>query len=215
MSKVRIGVAVSLDGYMAGMNQRVDNALGDGGESLHEWMFELEAFGRMHGDPDASGITNENTRWVEDMFEGVGAGVMGRNMFGGHPGPWDEPAWEGWWGDEPPYRCPTFVVTHHEREPLVKGDTTFYFVTEGVEAAIERAKEAAGGLDVSMHGGPSTINQALAAGLVDEMIVHIAPVFLGSGERVFTDLGSSLPKLEQVEAVGGPGVAHIRYRVTR
>ncbi|MEA2516694.1 MAG: hypothetical protein QOG16_532 [Actinomycetota bacterium] len=214
MSKVRIDVAVSLDGYMAGMNQRVDNALGDGGESLHEWMFELEAFGRMHGDPDASGITNENTRWVEDMFEGVGAGVMGRNMFGGHPGPWDEPAWEGWWGDEPPYRCPTFVVTHHEREPLVKGDTTFYFVTEGVEVAIERAKEAAGGLDVSMHGGPSTINQALAAGLVDEMIVHIAPVFLGSGERVFTDLGSTLPKLEQIEAVGGPGATHIRYRVT-
>ena len=214
MSKVRVEAAVSLDGFMAGLNQRVDNALGDNGEALHEWMTELEVFGRMHGEPDASGLTNENTVWVENMFEGVGAGVMGRNMFGGHPGPWAEPAWEGWWGDEPPYHCPTFVVTHHEREPLIKGDTTFYFVTEGVEVAIARAKEAAGGLDVSLHGGPSTINQALAAGLVDEMIVHIAPVFLGAGERLFDNLGSNLPKLEQIEASGGPKVTHIRYRVS-
>jgi dihydrofolate reductase len=215
MGNVRLEIAVSLDGFMAGSNQRVDNALGDNGEALHEWMTKLEAFARMHGEDDAGGLTNENTQFVENMFVGVGAGVMGRNMFGGHPGPWKDEAWEGWWGDEPPYRCPTFVVTNHEREPLVKGETTFYFVTEGVEVAIERAKEAAGDLDVSMHGGPSVINQALAAGLVDEMIVHIAPVFLGSGERVFTDLGSNLPKLEQVEAFGGPGVTHIRYRIVR
>jgi dihydrofolate reductase len=215
MGKVRAQCAVSLDGFMAGLNQRVDNALGDGGESLHEWMTELEVFGRMHGEEDAKGLVNENTAFVENMFENIGAGVMGRNMFGGHPGDWADGSWEGWWGDEPPYRCPTFVVTHHEREPLVKGETTFYFVTEGVEVAIDRAKEAAGDLDVFMHGGPSTINQALAAGLVDEIVVHIAPVFLGAGERVFTDLGSNVPKLEQIESVGGPGVTHIRYRVLR
>ena len=212
MSKLRIAVAMSLDGYMAGANQRIDNALGDGGEQLHEWMVPLEAFNRMHG--ESGGLVNENTPFVEKMFEGVGAGIMGRNMFGGGPGPWGDDPWEGWWGDEPPYHCPIFVLTHHEREPLVKGETTFHFVTEGIDAALERAKEAAGGGDVSIHGGAETIDQFLAAGHVDEMMVHIAPVFLGAGERVFSALGPNLPKLEQVEAIGGPGVTHIRYRVT-
>lgn len=213
MSKLRIDVAMSLDGYMAGPNQRIDNALGDGGEQLHEWMVPLEAFNRMHG--ESGGLVNENTPFVEKMFEGVGAGIMGRNMFGGGPGAWGDNPWEGWWGDEPPYHCPVFVLTHHERQPLVKGETTFHFVTEGIDTALERAKEAASGLDVSIHGGAETIDQFLAAGHVDEMMVHIAPVFLSAGERVFSALGSTLPQLEQVEAIGGPGVAHIRYRVTR
>lgn len=213
MGDLRVDVAISLDGFMAGANQRVDNALGDNGERLHEWMVPLEAFNRMHG--ESGGITNENTPFVENMFDDIGAGIMGRNMFGGGPGPWADDPWEGWWGDEPPYHCPIFVLTHHEREPLVKGETTFYFVTEGIDIALERAKEAAGGLGVSMHGGAATINQFLAAGYVDEMVVHIAPVFLGAGERVFADLGVNLPKLEQIEATGGPGVTHIRYRLTR
>jgi dihydrofolate reductase len=137
---------------------------------------------------------------------------MGRNMFGGGPGPWDGDAWQGWWGDDPPFHHPVFVLTHHAREPLeLNGGTTFHFVTDGIESALEQARAAAGGREISLGGGASTAQQYLAAGLLDELVVSLVPILLGGGARLFDNLGDAPPKLEQVEAVGAPGVTHIRY----
>jgi dihydrofolate reductase len=212
MSKLRLNIAMSLDGFAAGPNQSEENPLGVGGEQLHEWIVPLRAFREMHG--EEGGEVNASTPIVEGYFENVGATVMGRNMFGGGPGPWGDEGWTGWWGDDPPFHHPVFVLTHHSREPVeMKGGTTFQFVTDGIESALAQAKEAAGGKDVSLGGGASAVQQYLAAGLVDEMLISVVPVILGDGARLLDNLGDSSSELEQVSAVEAPGVTHIRYRL--
>ncbi len=178
---------------------------------LHQWVFPLAAFRRTHG--EGGGEVNASTPVVEGWFENVGAGVMGRNMFGGGPGPWGEDPWNGWWGDDPPFHTPVYVVTHHPRPPLTLSDTTFHFVTDGVESAIAQAKGAAGDKDITIGGGANVIQQCLRAGLIDEMEISVTPVLLGAGERLFDDLGGGDLKLQQLRAIEAPGVTHIRYRV--
>jgi dihydrofolate reductase len=212
MSKVRLDIAVSLDGFAAGPNQSLENPLGEGGEGLHTWAFELEFFRRMH--EMEGGDDGPSNAVMEEAYENLGATVMGRNMFGGGPGPWGDEPWQGWWGDNPPFHRPVFVVTHFPREPLVLSDTTFYFVTDGVASAVNQAKEAAAGKDVLVSGGADVAQQCLAADFVDEMQIHIAPVTLGGGERLLANLGDEPPKFEVVRAVDAPGVTHIKYRVT-
>jgi dihydrofolate reductase len=213
MSKLRFSVTMSLDGYVAGPNQTLKEPLGAGGEELHNWAVELAAFSEAHG--KKGGVVNASSVIMKEMFENVGAVIMGRNMFGGGPGPWTSD-WKGWWGDNPPYHMPVFVLTHHERDPRqMQGGTTFYFVTDGIESALRQAKEAAAGKDILIGGGASTINQYLAAGLVDEINVSIAPRLLGGGARLFDNLGDSLPDLEQLRVIDAPGVVHVRYRVVR
>jgi dihydrofolate reductase len=211
MGRLRFQVSVSLDGYMAGPNQSVENPLGVGGESLHEWMFGLEAWRKIEG--LEGGTVNASTPVVEGMFTNVGATLMGRNMFGGGPGPWrDDPPWKGWWGDDPPYHMPVFVLTHHPRVALeMEGGTTFFFVTDGIVAALDQARAAASGKDVLIGGGASVLQQFLSAGLVDEFELSIAPILLGAGERLLEHLGDL--KLEQIRSTPAPGVTHLKYRV--
>jgi dihydrofolate reductase len=212
MSKLKLNIAMSLDGFVAGPNQSEDDPLGVGGGQLHQWLFPLAAFRETHGTD--GGEVNASTPVVEGWFEDVGATVMGRNMFGGGPGPWGEDPWTGWWGEDPPYHHPVFVLTHHPREPLpMEGGTTFHFVTEGIESALDRAKEAAGGKDVVLGGGARVAQQYLAAGLLDEMQISVVPVLLRGGARLLDDLGDAEVNLEQVRAVEAPGVTHIAYRI--
>ncbi len=214
MSKLRFSLAMSLDGYVAGPDQSLENPLGEGGMHLHDWVFPLEAFRRMHG--EEGGEVNASSGVLEETFANAGAYIMGRNMFGPIRGGWDASnPWNGWWGENPPYHTPVFVLTRHPRAPLVmQGGTTFHFVTDGIHAALEQARGAARGQDVVIAGGASTVQQYLAAGLVDEVNVSLVPLFLGSGERLFDKLGA-LPRLEAVRAVEAPGVTHLRYRVLR
>ncbi len=206
---VKAEISISLDGYAAGPNQSKENPLGEGGERLHEWVVPTEAWRTLHGLP--GGERGPDSEMAARSTDGVDAFIMGRGMFGGH-GEWDE-SWTGWWGDDPPYHRPVFVLTNHPREPVpMQGDTTFTFVTDGVEAALDQARAAAGEGDVAVIGGASTVNQYLAAGLLDELHLHIAPILLGAGARLFEDVGD--PVLEPVEVVGSPGVTHISYRVT-
>jgi dihydrofolate reductase len=207
MSTLKLNITMSIDGYVAGPDQSLENPLGIGGEELHGWLVGLKAFRESHG--GEGGEVNESTPFAEDILAGAGATVMGRNMFGGGPGPWDE-SWRGWWGESPPYHHPVFVLTHHAREPLsMEGGTTFHFVTDGIESALEQARAAAGERNVSLGGGASVAQQNLAAGLLDEVVVSIVPIVLGGGARLFDNLGDV--KLEQVESVAAPGVTHIRY----
>jgi dihydrofolate reductase len=211
MSKLRLRISMSLDGFVAGPSQSVENPLGIGGMRLHEWVFPLRVWRAAHG--LEGGEDNESTRVIEESLANIGATVMGRNMFGGHPGPWDaEEPWNGWWGTDPPYHHPVFVLTHHAREPLeLEGGTTFTFVTKGIEAALEQARRAAGGKDVSLAGGAKAAQQYLAAGLVDEMEIHLVPTLLGSGERLFDDIGDDLHGLALVRTVAAPGVTHLKF----
>jgi dihydrofolate reductase len=209
MAEVRAEISMSLDGYVAGPDQGRENPLGVGGEALHEWVFPLKAWREPHG--EEGGEVNASTPIVEARVSNVGATVMGRNMFGGGPGPWGEDPWRGWWGEEPPYHHPVFVLTHFERKPLELTGTTFHFVTDGIEAALEGAREAAGQKDVLVAGGAQAIQQYLRAGLVDELLISVTPVLLGGGERLLRDVGGA-PRLEQVEAIEAPGVTHLRYR---
>ena len=213
MSVFWFQMAVSLDGYVAGPNQSERDPLGVGGMRLHEWVFELEAWRSQMG--QEGGVVNASTPVVEEARTNIGAVVMGRNMFGGGPGPWPaDPPWNGWWGDDPPYRAPVFVLTHHPREPLeMLGGTTFTFVTDGIEAALERARIAAGDRDVLLGGGAEAANQYLRAGLVDEFELHIVPVILGTGERLLVDVAPV--ELRQVRTIEAPGVTHVKYRVVR
>lgn len=213
MTKVRFQLAISLDGYVAGPDQSVENPLGVGGMDLHRWVFDLEAWRGEQG--QEGGEVNASSAVVEEMQSNIGATVMGRNMFGGGPGPWSEdPPWNGWWGDDPPYHTPVFVLTHHPREPLeMEGGTTFFFVTDGIESALERARQAAGGQDVLLAGGANLVQQYLAAGLVDEFELHIVPILLGDGERLLENVGN--PRVEQSRAIEAPGVTHIKYRVAK
>ena len=211
MSKLRLSITMSLDGFVAGADQSLGNPLGVRGMELHEWVFPLKAFREEHG--EEGGEINASSAVVEERRANIGATIMGRNMFGGGPGTWDE-SWQGWWGDDPPYHHPVFVLTNHPRGPLeMKGGTTFHFVTDGIESALARAREAAGGHDVWLAGGASVANQYLAAGLVDEIDVSIAPVILGQGARLFAGLDGTQLRLEQIRAIEAPGVTHIKYRV--
>ena len=202
---------MSLDGLVAGPSQSVDNPLGVGGMRLHEWVFPLAAWRSMHGMP--GGEVNESSAVVEDSLANIGATIMGRNMFGGHPGAWDaKKPWNGWWGDNPPFHHPVFVLTHHLRAPLMlEGGTTFTFVTDGIHAALERARRAAGGKDVSLAGGADVAGQYLKAGLVDEMEINLAPTLLGSGERLFDGVGDDLHGLKLVRTVASPAVIHLKF----
>jgi dihydrofolate reductase len=213
MSKFRFQLAVSLDGFVAGPDQSVENPLGVGGLALHEWVFKLAAWRKQHG--QEGGEVNASTSVVEELQSNVGATVMGRNMFGGGPGRWSEDdPWNGWWGDNPPFHTPVFVLTHHPREPLeMRGDTTFTFVTDGIESALEQAKQAAGGQDVLLGGGANVVQQYLAAGLIDEFELHVVPILLGDGERLLENLREL--EVEQVRAIEAPGVTHIKYRVVK
>jgi dihydrofolate reductase len=202
---------MSLDGFIAGPDQSVDNPLGIGGEQLHEWVFPLAAWRAPHGLP--GGDVNESNRVVEEQLSNVGATVMGRNMFGGHPGPWD-PAkpWNGWWGKNPPFHHPVFVLTHHPRAPLeLEGGTTFTFVTGGIAAALGEARRAAGGKDVALAGGADVARQYLNAGLVNEMELSLVPILLGRGERLFDGAGDYLHGLELVRTVATPEVIHLKF----
>jgi dihydrofolate reductase len=204
---------MSLDGYVAGQDQSEEHPLGVGGTDLHEWFFPLRAFREMHG--GTGGEVNASSAVVEERRANVGATIMGRNMFGPVRGPWPDESWRGWWGENPPYHHPVFVLTHHAREPLgMAGGTTFHFVTDGIESALAQAQEAAAGQDIWLAGGASAVNQYLAAGLVDEIDVSIAAVILGGGERLFEGLERDGLKLDQVRAVDAPGVTHIKYRVS-
>lgn len=213
MSRLRSHISMSLDGFVAGPNQSLKEPLGVGGEQLHEWVFPLAAWREPHG--KEGGEVNANTAVVEETLENIGATVMGRNMFGGGPGPWGDSAWNGWWGKNPPFHTPVFVLTHYAREPLVmQGGTTFVFVTDGIESALEQAKQAANGKDVAVAGGANVIQQYLAAGLTDELEIHLAPVLLAGGTRLFENLSPDI-RLEPVRTVGAPGVTHVKYRVQR
>ena len=211
MSKLRLKISMSLDGFVAGLGQSVDNPLGIGGMRLHEWAFPLAVWRAMHG--LEGGEVNESTRVVEESLANIGASVMGRNMFGGHPGPWDaEKPWNGWWGVNPPFHHPVFVLTHHARKPLeLEGGTTFIFVRDGIESALDQARRAAGGKDVSLAGGASAAQQYLAAGLVDEMEINVVPTLLGSGERLFDGVGDDLHGLDLVRTVAAPKVTHLKF----
>ena len=211
MAKVRCQISISLDGFVAGPGQSVDDPLGEGGMQLHEWAFGLAAWRGPHG--LEGGEVNASSAVAEEALANVGASVMGRNMFGGGPGPWGPEPWNGWWGDDPPFHTPVFVVTHFEREPLkLEGGNEFTFVTEGVEKAVELAREAAGGKDVSVGGGGETVQQCIAAGLLDELQIHLVPVLLHDGVRLLDNLPRGI-ELELTRVVEAPGVTHLDYRL--
>jgi dihydrofolate reductase len=209
MAKLRVhAFSISLDGYGAGPDQSPENPLGVGGEELHEWMFPTRTFQEMQGnDGGTTGVEDELTR---RGFENIGAWILGRNMFAPSRGPWPDDGWKGWWGDNPPYHGPVFVLTHHPRAPIpMEGGTTFHFVTDGVDAALQRAVEAAGGRDVRIGGGVGTIRQYLTAGLIDEVHVAIAPILLGSGEHLFAGINASELGYRVAEHVPTAGATHV------
>jgi dihydrofolate reductase len=211
MSTVTCQISISLDGFVAGPNQSLENPIGEGGMRLHQWLFDTVSWRKQHG--QAGGARNADSEVLDEAVQNVGAYIMGRKMFGGGDGPWDH-TWMGWWGDEPPYHVPVFVLTHHPREPLpMRGGTTFFFVTDGFESALEQARSAAGARDISVAGGAHTVQQYLAAGMLDELYLHIVPVILGAGERLLENVGD--PTLEPVKVIASPGVTHVKYRVVR
>lgn len=214
MGKVRFHIAVSADGFSAGPNQTEEEPLGAGGESLHEWAFDLAAWREPHG--KEGGEVNASSPVMKERQANVGAGIMGRGMFGPiGGGDWGDGSWKGWWGEEPPYGHSVFVLTHHEREPLeMKGGTTFNFVTDGIESALKQARAAAGDGDIQIHGGASVARQYLNAGFVDEFELDLAPLMLGDGDRLLEGIEPSL-KIELARVVDAPGVAHIKYRVVK
>jgi dihydrofolate reductase len=211
MSRLRLKMSMSLDGFVAGPRQSVQDPLGLGGMRLHQWVFSLAAWRKRHGQ-DGGGIT-ASSAVVEESVANIGATVMGRNMFGGHPGDWAarSPRWDGWWGENPPFHHPVFVLTHHPRPPLVRqGGTIFHFVTEGIQRALEQARSAAGAQDVSLAGGANVARQFLAAGLVDEMEISLVPTLLGGGERLFDGL-DDLQGLTLARTVAAPDVTHLKF----
>lgn len=213
MGIVKAHQTVSIDGFSAGPDQSLDNPLGVGGIHIHDWMFATAAWARMQNLPPVP--ETPDSAVVDDIAndQNVGAYVMGRNMFAAGRGEWDE-TWKGWWGPDPPYHAPVFVLTHYPREPLpMEGGTTFHFVTDGVESAVRQARVAAGDKDVQVAGGAHTIQQVIRAGLLDELYLHITPLVLGRGERLLDDIGE--PKLTPVSVIASPNVTHIKYRIER
>ncbi|MDX6591241.1 MAG: hypothetical protein QOJ13_437 [Gaiellales bacterium] len=215
MSRLRFDISMSLDGYVAGPNASVDVPLGEGGEQLHEWIFGLASWRDPHG--LEGGETGPDDAVIQESLEATGAVLMGRKMFSGGQGPWaDDPNRDGWWGDDPPFRKPVFILTHHARETVTYANgTSFTFVTDGIESALEQAREAAAEKDVSIGGGADAAQQYLAAGLVDELELHVVPVLLGGGVRLFDRLGGSPPLLELTRVVDSPTVTHLRYGAIR
>jgi dihydrofolate reductase len=208
MGSVKCQISISLDGFVAGPNQSIENPIGEGGMRLHEWAFQTEAWRRQQG--LTGGERTADSDVIDEVVQDVGAYIMGRNMFGGG-GPWDE-SWTGWWGEEPPYHAPVFVLSSHAREPLLmKGGTTFTFVSDGIESALQQALAAGGGSDVAIAGGASVVQQYLKAGLLDELYLHMVPIVLGAGERLLADVGD--PAFEPVQVIASPSVTHIKYRV--
>jgi dihydrofolate reductase len=202
--RTNLSMSISADGYVAGPNQDEDHPLGVGGRGLHDW----------HVGPDKDHPVNR--RVVSDMMDGIGATIMGRNMFGPIRGDWGNSDWKGWWGEVPPYHCPVFVLTHYVRDPIeMGGGTTFHFVTDGIESAYAQAEVAAGNQAISIAGGASCARQAIKAGLVDEIDLQVNPVILGSGERLFDGFDAGKPDLELERVLQAPGVAHLRFRVIR
>ena len=216
MGQLILDISVSLDGFVAGPNQSLEEPLGQGGELLHEWAFAAAAWRQQHG--LEGGEANVDSELAGETLARVGASIMGRHMFSGGTGPWkDDPRANGWWGDEPPFHHPVFVLSHHAREPLELQGTTFTFVADGIESALEQAQAAAGGRDVQVAGGGDVAAQYLRAGLLDDVQLHVVPVLLGAGTRLFEGhLDGEPAKLESTRIVQSPtGVAHLRYRVPR
>jgi dihydrofolate reductase len=211
MSSVTCHISISLDGFVAGPRQSIENPIGEGGMRLHQWVFETASWHKEHGLSQVPQTADSDV--LEEVVQNIGAYIMGRKMFGGGAGPWDE-TWKGWWGEEPPYHVPVFVLTHHRREPLpMKGGTSFRFVADGIESALDQARSAAGAKDVAIAGGASTVQQFLAAGMLDELSLHIVPVILGAGERLLENVGD--PRLEPVKVIASPTVTHVKYRIPR
>jgi dihydrofolate reductase len=211
MSILKLNITMSLDGFVAGPNQSVTNPLGEGGEQLHEWAFAVRAFRERHGMED--GATGPDDDIAAEYFQNIGATIMGRHMFGGGDGPWGNNPWNGWWGEDPPFHMPVFVLTHHAREPLeMQGGTTFYFVNEGVHVALEQARDAASGKDIILGGGAEVAQQYLKAGLIDEMEIHLVPILLGDGARLFENTGAKQTGYACVRVVNSPSVSHYKYR---
>ena len=212
MPKLRVSsFAISLDGYGAGPDQDLNNPLGVGGPRLMEWFFATKAWRSMHG--EAGGESGVDNGFAERAMTGVGAWILGRNMFGPIRGPWPNEEWKGWWGEEPPYHCSTFILTHHPRAPItMQGGTTFYFVTDGIESALRQARAAAGNKDVRIGGGAATVRQYLQAKLIDELHLAVSPVLFGRGESLYA--GLDLPALgyECVESVAGERATHVTLR---
>ncbi|MDO6432635.1 dihydrofolate reductase family protein [Flavitalea sp. BT771] len=209
MGKIKVAAfSVSLDGFGAGQDQGLENPLGVGGEELHTWIVTTKMFHRMtRKEGGTEGVDND---FAEKSMENIGAWIMGRNMFGPVRGPWPDNEWKGWWGEEPPYHVPVFVLTHHAREPLkMKGGTTFHFITGGIESALEEAKKVANGKDIRIGGGVSTIRQFLQAGYINEMHLVFSPIFLGSGEQLFSGIDMSALGFNQVQKINGEKATHI------
>lgn len=215
MKRLILDISMSLDGFVAGPNQTVEEPLGKGGELLHEWVVKLEAWRESHG--LEGGETNADSEVVTETLAATGAVIMGRRMFSGGDGPWaDDPNADAWWGDEPPFHMPVFVLTHHARETEVKqGGTSFTFVTDGIESALEQARAVAGDKNVALSGGADVVQQYLRAGLLDELQIHVPPLLLGGGVSLFGDLGIGSVELEQTRVLSSPSVTHLRYSVKR
>jgi dihydrofolate reductase len=217
MARLTLDISMSLDGFVAGPNQTLEQPLGEGGEQLHEWAVAVASWRARHG--LSGGETNVDNEVVEEAIANTGATVMGRRMFSGGEGPWeDDPNADGWWGDDPPFHHPVFILTHHAREPVTKqGGTTFTFVTDGIEAGLEQARAGAAGKDVAVGGGANVVQQYLKAGLLDELQIHVVPVLLGAGVRLFENHLATAPgELECTRVIESPtGVTHLRYRVVK
>jgi dihydrofolate reductase len=211
VGKVFVDITVSLDGYVAGPNQTLEHPLGEGGERLHEWLYGLAAFRERHG--GSGGDVSADSALLEEALERTGAVVMGRRMYSGGSGPWEhDPNPDGWWGDNPPFRVPVFVLTNHPRETVVKeGGTTFTFVTDGIRAALDQARSAARDKDVSIAGGANVVQQAIEAGVVDELQIHIAPLLLGRGVRLFE--GVPPVKLKRRRVIDSPAATHLTFEI--
>jgi dihydrofolate reductase len=209
MSKVTCQISISLDGFVAGPNQSLENPLGEGGMRLHEWAIATAGWRELHG--LTGGERSVDSEVLEEVVQNVGAYIMGRKMFGGGDGQWNQ-EWKGWWGDDPPYHVPVFVLTHHARDRLpMQGGTTFNFVTSGVRSALDQARTAAGDKDIVIAGGAHSVQQFIEAGLLDELYLHIVPVVLGAGERLLENVGD--PRLELVKVIAAPAVTHVKYRI--
>jgi dihydrofolate reductase len=212
--RLKLDISMSLDGYVAGPNQTLEDPLGKGGLQLHEWVVRLANWRERHG--QSGGERGADDEVVAESLASTGAIVMGRRMYSGGQGPWeDDPQPDGWWGDDPPFGVPVFVLTHHAREPVAKGDMSFRFVTDGIEAAFEQARAAAGDRDVLLAGGANVAQQYLAAGLLDELQIHVVPVLLGGGIRLFEDTEAAGPELRLTRTISSPVVTHLRYEVAR
>jgi dihydrofolate reductase len=214
MARLTFDISVSLDGFVAGPDPDLEQPLGAGGEELHTWAFATETFRRQHGLEGGERGVDDDV--AAESVRGIGAYLMGRRMFSGGAGGWeDDPRRDGWWGDEPPFHVPVFVLTHHARPPLELRGTTFHFVTEGFEAALDRARTAAAERDVVIAGGASVAQQGLRAGVVDGFQLHVAPTLLGGGTPLFEGVGGDEPRLEVDRVVSSPAATHLRYRVLR